>query len=182
MSNVPQAMPWRMPASGVLTWLLPGLGHIYIGDHRRGVVLLVTMAVTFWSGVAIGGVRRTVDPAEHKVWFLAQVCVGGHTLSAWALNIATRAAPTDDGVPPYMGHWLSADIGVHYTGVAGLLNLLVIFDAIARADPTASGAGGGRGRRSGSAGGGRGRGVVGGSGSSGSSGGGGLGGVQRGGS
>ena len=32
------------------------------------------------------------------------------------------------------GHWLPADVGVHYTGVAGLLNLLVILDAVARAD------------------------------------------------
>jgi hypothetical protein len=32
------------------------------------------------------------------------------------------------------GHWLPADVGVHYTGVAGLLNLLVILDAVARGD------------------------------------------------
>jgi hypothetical protein len=38
-------------------------------------------------------------------------------------------------VPAY---WASAEVGVHYTGVAGLLNLLVIFDAIARAEPGGS--------------------------------------------
>ena len=38
------------------------------------------------------------------------------------------------GAPNPVGHWLTTDIGVHYTGVAGLLTLLVILDAIGRAD------------------------------------------------
>lgn len=37
-----------------------------------------------------------------------------------------------------VGPVLSTEVGVHYTGVAGLLNLLVILDAIGRAEPSPS--------------------------------------------
>ncbi|UCE61503.1 MAG: hypothetical protein JSU63_07090 [Phycisphaerales bacterium] len=122
----------RAPLAGLFTWLVPGLGHIYLGQRNRGLILLVMVTATFWTGVAIGGVRETVDPHERKLWFVAQIFSGGNTLSAYALNRSIARS----GAPVPGGHWLSADVGVHYTGVAGLLNLLVILDAISRADPS----------------------------------------------
>jgi TM2 domain-containing membrane protein YozV len=122
----------QAPIAGLLAWLFPGLGHFYLGQRARGLVLLVTITITFWAGVAIGGVRGTVDPQERKLWYVAQLCTGGHTLAATALHKWVDRG----GTPAPPAHWLSADIGVHYTGVAGLLNLLVIFDAIGRADPS----------------------------------------------
>jgi len=123
----------RAPIAGLLTWLVPGLGHIYLGQRARGLVLLVTITVTFWTGVAIGGVRDTVDPHKRRLWFTAQVCTGGYTLTAYALHRRLDRA----GNPTPVTHWSAADIGVHYTGVAGLLNLLVVFDAVGRADSSA---------------------------------------------
>lgn len=126
----------RMPVAGVLTWLVPGLGHLYLGQRARGLVCMITITVTFWTGVAIGGVRSTVDPHGRKLWFLAQLCTGGNTAAGYGLHRyidPDAARRTKPAVTPY---WASADVGVHYTGVAGLLNLLVIFDAIARAEPS----------------------------------------------
>lgn len=132
--------------AGLLAWVLPGLGHIFVGERNRGLILMVTIAVTFWTGVAIGGAASTVDPQARQLWFMAQLVSGGHALAAYGLHqqilgraerngmFATQPRPRD--VSAYFGHWMSMDVGVHYTGIAGLLNLLAILDAIARADPS----------------------------------------------
>ena len=136
MSNAePSSLP-RVLLAGLLAWLIPGLGHIFVGERGRGVVFLVTITAIFWSGVAIGGVQNTVDPHKRKLWFVAQLFTGGNTISAHALNRRVARASARSGNTLAVGHWLSGDVGVHYTGVAGLLNLLVILDAVGRADPT----------------------------------------------
>ena len=126
-----------MIIAGPLAWLVPGLGHIFLGDRSRGLVCLAAITATFWTGVAIGGVRGTVDPDARQLWFIAQLGTGGNALSAYLLNVATAPpSKTPDGkkAPAVVAHWASAEVGVHYTGVAGLLNLLVIFDCLARAE------------------------------------------------
>lgn len=120
-----------MAVAGNLAWLVPGLGHLYLGQRVRGLVFLVTIVATFWTGVAIGGVRNTVDPVERRLWFVAQLCTAGNTAVAWALNRVTADEGATKSAP---AHWTSAEVGVHYTGVAGLLNLLIVLDAISRAE------------------------------------------------
>ncbi len=127
----------RISAAGLLSWVLPGLGHLYIGDRTRGIVCMVTIVVTFWTGVAIGGVRATVDPQERTLWFFAQLCSGGNVGAAYLLRgDAPRASRTVSSaqVAAWAGPWVSADVGVHYTGVAGLLSILVILDSLGRAE------------------------------------------------
>jgi hypothetical protein len=128
----------RVPVAGILAWIVPGLGHIFLGHRGRGLVFLVTITATFWTGVAIGGVRGTVNPQERSLWFVAQLCTGINTAAAYGLNLAMTPAQVYQDrtaipkyVPPY---WTASEVGVHYTGVAGLLNLLVILDALARAE------------------------------------------------
>jgi len=123
----------RAPIAGILAWILPGLGHIYLGDRKRGLILLVTITLTFWTGVAVGGVGPTVNPRERRLWFMAQFLTGPQSLVAYSMsNKALAAAKVGSSVS--LSHWLNVDVGVHYTGVAGLLNLLVILDAIARSE------------------------------------------------
>jgi len=127
----------RVSAAGLLSWLMPGLGHLFIGDRTRGIVCMVTIVITFWSGVAIGGVRATVDPQERSLWFLAQLCTGTNVGAAYLLRgdaprVSQRVSAAQ--VAATAGPWVSADIGVHYTGVAGLLSILVILDALGRAE------------------------------------------------
>lgn len=118
----------RGPFVGILAWLVPGLGHWYLGHRNRAIVFLVTITLTFWTGIAIGGVRSTVDTNKRKLWFMAQIGTGGNALGALAFRRAVAASAAPDG--PY----ISSEVGVHYTGVAGLLNVLVILDAIGRAE------------------------------------------------
>jgi len=127
----------HMPIAGFLSWLVPGLGHIYLGHRMRGLIFLIVITATFWTGVAVGSVQATVAPQSRKLWFIAQLCSGGNTLAALGLHHLVdpkSARSSQQAVTPY---WASADVGVHYTGVAGLLNLLVILDAIGRAEPRA---------------------------------------------
>ncbi len=134
MPNRELTSTMHAPLAGILTWWIPGLGHMYLGDHKRGLVLMVTITATFWSGMALGGVRDTVDPHKHKLWFMAQLCSGGNTLFAYMLHHRADLAVVRSAAPDQPRHWLASDVGVHYTGIAGLLNLLVILDALVRSE------------------------------------------------
>jgi len=123
---------WRLPVTGLLAWILPGLGHVYIGERKRGLIILVTIAVTFWGGVAIGGVRHTVNPQTKRLWFLAQITAGSHTVVAHLFGVLSRRGLESEEIAT--NHWQSAELATVYTGVAGLLNVLVILDALGRAE------------------------------------------------
>lgn len=120
------------PWVALLAWLLPGLGHWWIGQRSRAVIFFVTTGVTFWGGVAVAGVRTAVTLRDNGLWIGAQLCMGPQTLGALAWSDALAATP--DSPDAHKSAWPSADIGVVYAGVAGLLNLLIIIDALARLD------------------------------------------------
>ncbi len=129
---------FRAPIAVVLAWLVPGLGHLFLGHKTRGIIFLVAITLTFWTGVAIGGVRSvSLQPAPkpspgtqqmetgQSWWFLAQVFNGSFAITCYAVSKSPRA--------DYLS-WPSGDVASVYTGVAGLLNLLIILDALARAE------------------------------------------------
>jgi hypothetical protein len=122
----------NLPLVGVASWLVPGLGHLLIGDKTRGIIFLIAITVTFWGGVAIGGVRSTIDPQNRKAWFMAQICGGANAIAG--LTWSKRIQVDPDQPSDLLAYWPVDDIAVVYTGVAGLLNLLVVFDALGRAD------------------------------------------------
>lgn len=132
----PQAPPsreLRMLGAAALSWLLPGLGHIVAGDRPRGVLLIIVITLTYWTGVAIGGVKSTIDPKTHPIWFIAQICGGGHTIVAltWARALPD---PWQTRPSPHRAVWPADDLGIVYTGVSGLMSVLVLLDAVGRAE------------------------------------------------
>jgi hypothetical protein len=76
-------------AALVLAWLVPGLGHLFIGRKVRGIVILVTVLVTFWAGIAVGGVM-TVDYRSERWWFAADMLTGVHGLIGWQRSEAVN--------------------------------------------------------------------------------------------
>ena len=124
----------RVPLAGLLAWIVPGLGHLFIGERVRGLIYLITITVTFWGGVAIGGVRDTVDPRARTAWFMAQTCTGVNSLAAYQWGERSRRDPQASAAGWAHYSYISAETAVVYTGIAGLLNLLAIFDALVRAD------------------------------------------------
>jgi len=134
-----------------LAWLVPGVGHMYMGRHARGIVIFVTIAATFWAGVAMGGVM-TVDYEQERWWFVAEMFSGVHGLVGWQRQRRAmsriRAAGYPEAAPRARGLARRAlvedalakeklalvapmaTVARAYAGVAGLLNLMCVFDAL----------------------------------------------------
>lgn len=117
--------------AAVLAWILPGLGHWWIGQRARGVILCIVTSITFWAGVAVGGVRTTVAPTENGAWIAAQLCIGPQALVALAWGNQYRQRPDEKA---FRAPWPASNISVVYAGIAGLLNLLIILDVVARSE------------------------------------------------
>lgn len=110
----------------LLAWLIPGAGHWYLGLCARGVVICVTICVTFFLGMVLGSME-IIDPQYAKGWFLAQVLGGLPALMGAALQ--------DKAEPITAIYGRGVDLGQVYTGVAGLLNMLCIIDVLGRISP-----------------------------------------------
>ena len=127
---------------GISSWLIPGAGHWQLGHKRRGGILFVTIQLLFWTGIAIGGIA-VVDPAGSLPWFLAQLGSGvsgimasvSRSLLFGALHVSGEASLLQPAqfraifvdIPPR-----SLEVGRLYSGIAGLLNVLAVLDALSR--------------------------------------------------
>ncbi|MCY2931450.1 MAG: hypothetical protein NTV86_18565 [Planctomycetota bacterium] len=120
----------------LLAWLVPGAGHVYTGRMARGIIIFLVIGATFWAGVAMGGVK-TVDHQAERYWFYAQMVTGVHGLAGWQRQRYAQAAIDKDPMkyanpasPDNLALVAPVDtVARAYSGVAGLLNLLCIFDA-----------------------------------------------------
>ena len=121
-----------------LAWLVPGAGHAYLGRMRRGLIVFVTISALFWAGVAIGGVF-TVDYYNERWWFVAEMFTGIHGLVGWHrqrdmyARLRRVEGDSEDEKMRNAGVALVApadNVARAYAGVAGLLNLMCMFDAL----------------------------------------------------
>ena len=121
---------WEFPLAAVLAWLVPGAGHFYLGLRKRALLLFIAIELTFFIGLYIGTLR-IVDPAQSMFWFVAQVLAGLNTIVAhlWSTSLP---GPYAEATTPLVRNW-SYHMAVLYTGIAGLLNLLAVFDTVIRA-------------------------------------------------
>lgn len=148
--------------TGLLAWVIPGAGHVFLGRTVRGLIICICINGLFWTGVAFGGVF-TVEPLGQKWWFAAQMCTGVSGAAGWVRQEKYRRDVTADfddedlqtPTPPRRGlgrsnlaaeWWVAyndalAAKGVNlnypadtvaraYSGIAGMLNIMCIFDAI----------------------------------------------------
>lgn len=138
--------------AGVLAWLIPGLGHLYQGRTAKGIIFFTCIMGTFAYGVFIGGsqvVYASLRPEDsRRLPFVAQVAVGLPTMPAlvqW-YRMERGAGPLWNGwmappdVYPRNGRMSELDrlhadpgrdfdMGTTFTMIAGLLNILAIYDA-----------------------------------------------------
>ena len=113
--------PRRSPALVVfLTWLVPGAGHLLLGRRTQALVFFLTITGPFFLGMWLADFSN-VSTEHHAYYFLAQIFNGAETLVALVL---TRGYLIDH-VPRHFG-MDTLPVGVLYTAVASLLNIIVM--------------------------------------------------------
>lgn len=132
-----------------LAWLCPGLGHIYQGRIGKGILYAVCILSLYFVGFAMGEGKivywRWVSPLQNPekfcLHYVGQFFVGlpalpaliQGTLSYFQLGTVLwdfMAEPPQNvinGLHPRLGKLV--EVGTIYTTVAGLLNILAIYDA-----------------------------------------------------
>ena len=109
--------------AAILGLLCPGLGQFYVGRPGRGAWFLVVVLATFGGGLALTDGRGVVWDTS-SVWFYAHVLATGPTaLASWL----TRDLTLVSRIPTW-------DVGLLYCAVAGLLNVVVLADALGVVD------------------------------------------------
>jgi hypothetical protein len=146
--------PTFNPSAAILAWLWPGLGHIQLGQARRGRLIMFGVLFLFFSGLLVGGVD-SVDSRNDRLWFLAQALCGPIAFAAdFANQKIVQTVPMDyrRGSPARRAYeqgdekLLAAldrvglgrvnEMGTLFIALAGLMNLVVILDVLyARAEP-----------------------------------------------
>ncbi len=133
--------------AGVLAWLVPGLGHLYQGRTAKGVLFMVCILSTFFTGLALSDGRAVyaswVDWDRRLYYYACQVGVGAPALPALLQAYLVREGkdPILGGMmappasPMELNEWHRAlhhyfELGTVYTMIAGLLNILAIYDAV----------------------------------------------------
>jgi Family of unknown function (DUF6677) len=109
----------------LLGWLIPGGGHFLLGRRTQAGVFFVTVTATFLAGMALSDFGN-VSLERHTYYFLAHIFNGAETLLAWFLTKGLL----EDHVPTHFGMH-TGEVGVLYTAVACLLNVIVVMDAYA---------------------------------------------------
>lgn len=133
-----------------LAWLCPGLGHFYQGRTAKGWLYAISILSLYFVGFAMGEARivywRWVsplsDPEHFSIYYLGQFFVGLPALPALIQGtlhyfepaytiLGGFMAPPDqnllNGLHPRLGKLV--EVGTIYTTIAGLLNILAVYDA-----------------------------------------------------
>lgn len=136
--------------AAVLAWLIPGAGHIYQRRVGKGVLFAVCILATYFFGLSLGHGRVVYyqwKPEDRRWQYVFQAAVGLPALPA--LVQARRGPQIDDqGVKQWMtqphvvrenetdqlAQWhldlrWRFELATLYTMIAGLLNVLAIYDA-----------------------------------------------------
>lgn len=130
------------PLVALAGWLVPGSGYWLLGQHKRAIVIGLSIIVLFTLGILVAGVAVVEAPSLggtgsllgrvlQKPWFLGQAMTGPIGLiCAW---IGQGVGGEYPAAKARLG-----EIGTLYTAVAGMLNLLAIIDASHRASVSAA--------------------------------------------
>jgi hypothetical protein len=135
--------------AGILAWLLPGAGHWYQHRRAKAVIFFVCIFGTFMYGMFLGEGRvvyaQWEGPEFRRYPFICQVAVGLPSLPAVVLAWSGGESffGTRWYVPPTIIGGKSPELddlhlrlnrrfelGTVFTMIAGLLNVLAIYDAV----------------------------------------------------
>lgn len=128
MADAPHSIYTRFdPVTLLIGWLWPGFGYRWIGQPRRGWLVMAGVLSLFFFGPLVGGVD-VVDRKEDWLWFLPQALIGPLAFAADYLN-ATFVKSGRIGTPSVGS---VNDYGTLFVALAGLMNFAAMIDAAAR--------------------------------------------------
>jgi hypothetical protein len=136
------------PLAALLAWLVPGLGHFYQGRTGKGILYAVCILGLYGVGLALGQGHnvywRWINPLtnaeQFRFSYVCQFFVGLPSLPAliqatlqWfghgPILGGLMAEPPQDVINALHSGGKLAEVSSVYTMVAGLLNVLAIYDA-----------------------------------------------------
>jgi hypothetical protein len=109
----------------ILAWLIPGAGHVFIKEKKRGIIIFATITLTFLAGLYIGSIG-VIDPVNSKPWYFGQMLTSPMVAIVGSVVANARAEDSSS----YRVYARPHDYGQIYTSVAGGLNLLCILNAM----------------------------------------------------
>lgn len=131
--------------AALLAWLLPGAGHFYQRRYLKSAIFFIAIMSTFGLGMLVAGGRcvyASWNDVEKRWQYALQAGIGLPVMpaayQAYRLNNGQFTVLDDFMAPPKtlgeLSEWNAEtssgfDMGTLYTMIAGLLNILVIFDA-----------------------------------------------------
>ena len=124
------------PAAALACWLLPGLGYLLVGQARRGVIVGVTIMSLWTAGLLVGGVSSvslpSPQPPDQFLAVLQPLIAPSLVVGAIhrRFRLQDSGAVSESPYRPSFGR--VAEIGMYYTAIAGMLNLLCIIDLVYR--------------------------------------------------
>jgi hypothetical protein len=101
---------------------VPGLGQVVLGRRRRGAAFAAIVVITFAIGFLLGGTLPR-PAAEEPLSWLGTAAVGATGMlgaSAWSLGLG-RSGPG-----------ATNEAGTAFLLTAGIMSLLLLFDALER--------------------------------------------------
>ena len=114
----------REVAAVALAWVWPGLGHLFLRRRGKGLVLMGALVALFVLGVSMESglqLHMGLDDPLAVLFSLAQMGIGAPYLLARLMGY---------GLDPSLVRAASFEYGNTFTAVAGLLNILVMLDAL----------------------------------------------------
>jgi hypothetical protein len=138
--------------AALLAWLWPGAGHLYQGRTAKGILFMVCVLGTYFYGFALGEghvVYASWRKIDRRLPYLCQVGVGLPALPALVQTMGDKplfgefmkqpqvlpgwqvGTEADELSKWHASAGIMFEFGTLYTMVAGLLNILAIYDAFA---------------------------------------------------
>lgn len=134
--------------AALLAWMIPGSGHIYQGRTAKGILYALCILSLYFLGFILGDGKivywRWVNPLHNPdkfcLHYIGQFFVGLPALPALVQSTLTyyglptilggfMAEPSQNVINGLQGFGKLIEVGTIYTTVAGLLNVLAIYDA-----------------------------------------------------
>jgi TM2 domain-containing membrane protein YozV len=109
-------------AAGLLAWVFPGLGHLYLRRFGKALILLGAILSLFVLGLSMDArlsLHLGLEDPLALLFSLAQMGVGAPYVLARFLGYENGLVTS----PTF-------EYGNTFTAVAGLLNILVVLDAL----------------------------------------------------